>query len=82
MFEQFHFQVETDIIFDIKMVVTDKLNRRGGLGTDLLRRSVQLANSLGYKASGFYICVRWLVLGTFLLEASKSMPDTWLVFFG
>jgi len=43
-------QVGTDIIFDIKMVATDKNNRRGGLGTDLLRRSVQLATSLGYKA--------------------------------
>ncbi|XP_023320089.1 dopamine N-acetyltransferase [Eurytemora carolleeae] len=43
-------QMETDIIFDIKMVATDKLNRKCGLGTDLLRRSVQLAQSLGYKA--------------------------------
>ena len=42
-----------DIIFDIKMVATDKQNRRGGLGTDLLRRSVQLANSLGYKVSKY-----------------------------
>ena len=42
----------TDIIFDIKMVATDKNNRRGGLGTDLLRRSVQLASSLGYKVGG------------------------------
>jgi len=42
--------METDIIFDIKMVATDKLNRKCGLGTDLLRRSVQLAQSLGYKA--------------------------------
>ena len=36
-------------MFDIKMVTTDKNNRRSGLGTDLLRRSVQLAASLGYK---------------------------------
>lgn len=36
-------------MFDIKMVTTDKGNRRSGLGTDLLRRSVQLASSLGYK---------------------------------
>ena len=36
-------------MFDIKMVTTDKNNRRSGLGTDLLRRSVQLAGSLGYK---------------------------------
>merc|ERR1711874_53594 len=43
-------KVEGDIMFDIKMVTTDKNNRRSGLGTDLLRRSVQLAASLGYKA--------------------------------
>ena len=36
-------------MFDIKMVTSDKNNRRSGLGTDLLRRSVQLAASLGYK---------------------------------
>ena len=36
-------------MFDIKMVTTDKNNRRSGLGTDLLRRSVQLAASLGYR---------------------------------
>ena len=40
-------------MFDIKMVTTDKSNRRSGLGTDLLRRSVQLATSLGYKV-GWY----------------------------
>lgn len=38
-------------MFDIKMVTTDKGNRRSGLGTDLLRRSVQLASSLGYKVT-------------------------------
>ena len=38
-------------MFDIKMVTTDKGNRKVGLGTDLLRRSVQLAQSLGYKVS-------------------------------
>ena len=42
-------QVEGNIMFDIKMVTTDKTQRRSGLGTDLLRRSVQLAASLGYK---------------------------------
>ena len=46
-------QVEGNIMFDIKMVTTDKSNRRAGLGTDLLRRSVQLAASLGYKASRY-----------------------------
>jgi len=43
-------EVGADVIFDIKMVATDKSNRRCGLGTDLLRRSVELAHSLGYKA--------------------------------
>ncbi len=38
------------VLFDIKMVTTDKQNRRSGLGTDLLRRSVDLARSLGYSA--------------------------------
>ena len=42
-------EVEGDMMFDIKMVTTDKNQRRSGLGTDLLRRSVQLAASLGYK---------------------------------
>jgi len=37
------------IVFDIKMVTTEKLSRRSGLGTDLIRRSVELAKSLGYK---------------------------------
>jgi hypothetical protein len=32
-------------------VTTDKNNRRCGLGSDLLRRTVQLAQSLGYKVS-------------------------------
>jgi GNAT superfamily N-acetyltransferase len=44
-------QLNTEIIFDIKMVTTDKNNRRCGLGSDLLRRTVQLAQSLGYKVS-------------------------------
>ncbi len=43
-------QLETDLIFDIKMVTTDKEQRRGGLGTDLLGRSLSLAKTLGYKA--------------------------------
>lgn len=42
--------METDIFFDIKMVTTDKTKRRGGLATDLLRRSVELARNLGFKA--------------------------------
>lgn len=42
--------METDVFFDIKMVTTDKKQRRGGLATDLLRRSVELARNLGFKA--------------------------------
>ena len=34
----------------LRMVTTDKLNRRGGLGTDLLRRSVEMARKLGFRA--------------------------------
>ena len=45
-----HDELGGEAIFDIKMVTTDKLNRRSGLGTDLIRRSVELARSLGYKA--------------------------------
>ena len=47
---QIYDELDTDTLFDIKMVTTDKQNRRGGLGTDLLRRSVELARRLGYKA--------------------------------
>lgn len=43
-------EMETDMFFDIKMVTTDKTQRRGGLATDLLRRSVELARNLGFKA--------------------------------
>ena len=43
-------EMESDVIFDIKMVTTDKNQRRGGLATDLLRRSVELARNLGFKA--------------------------------
>jgi len=43
-------EMETDVFFDIKMVTTDKLQRRGGLATDLLRRSVELGRNLGFKA--------------------------------
>jgi hypothetical protein len=42
--------METDVFFDIKMVTTDKNQRRGGLATDLLRRSVELGRNLGFKA--------------------------------
>ena len=49
-------------MFDIKMVTTDKSNRRAGLGTDLLRRSVQLAASLGYKASRYVQIVQIYLL--------------------
>ena len=42
--------METDVFFDIKMVTTDKQQRKGGLATELLRRSVELARNLGFKA--------------------------------
>lgn len=53
-------EMETDVVFDIKMVTTDKNQRRGGLATDLLRRSVELARNLGFKA------VKTEATGTFL----------------
>ena len=40
----------TEVFFDIKIVTTDKSNRKRGLGTDLIRKSVELARSLGMKA--------------------------------
>ena len=43
-------QMETEIFFDIKMVTIDKTQRRGGLATDLLRRSVELARNLGFRS--------------------------------
>ena len=43
-------KLDTNIIFDIKIVTTDKNNRRGGLAEDLLYRSVELARVLGFKA--------------------------------
>ncbi len=41
--------LDTDTLFDVKIVSSDKHNRRGGLGTDLLRRSTDLAKVLGFK---------------------------------
>ena len=41
--------LDTSIFFDIKMVATDKDNRKGGLAKDLLQRSVDLARVLGFK---------------------------------
>ena len=60
-----YIEMETDVFFDIKMVTTDKTQRRGGLATDLLRRSVELARNLGFKAvkteaTGMYVCPFWL----------------------
>ena len=43
-------EMETDVFFDIKMVTTDKQQRKSGLATELLRRSVELARNLGFKA--------------------------------
>jgi hypothetical protein len=33
------------------MVTTEKHNRKGGLGTDLLKKSVELARTMGFKAA-------------------------------
>ena len=38
----------TNIFFDIKMLATDRNNRKGGLAKDLLERSVLLAKALGF----------------------------------
>ena len=40
---------DTNIFFDIKMLATDKNNRKGGLAKDLLQRSVMLAKVLGFN---------------------------------
>ena len=42
-------EVGSDVLFDVKIVATDKFNRKGGLGTDLLRRSMELARVLDFK---------------------------------
>ena len=52
--------MNTNKFFDIKMVTTDKRNRKGGLAKDLLQRSVELARVLGFstiktEATGNYI---------------------------
>jgi len=39
----------SDVLFDVKIVTTNRFNRKGGLGTDLLKRSVELARVLGFK---------------------------------
>jgi len=41
---------KTDKMFDIKMLAVAPEARGRGLGTDLIRRSVQLASCLGFKA--------------------------------
>ncbi len=40
---------ESDVLFDVKIVTTNRHNRKGGLGTDLLRRSFRLAQILDFK---------------------------------
>merc|ERR1711962_402682 len=50
---------DTNIFFDIKMLATDKNNRKGGLAKDLLQRSVMLAKVLVFnviktEATGLY----------------------------
>ena len=42
-------KMETETLFDIKMVTTDKHNRKAGLGTELLKRSMEFAQVLGFK---------------------------------
>ena len=42
--------LNTNILFNIKMVTIDKHKRRGGLAKDLLQRSVSLARTLGFTA--------------------------------
>ena len=68
-----YIEMETDVFFDIKMVTTDKTQRRGGLATDLLRRSVELARNLGFKAvkteaTGMYV-VRAIITRSWLETA-------------
>lgn len=43
-------QFNTNTLFTIKMVSTDKVNRKAGLGSELLRRSMDLSKALGFKA--------------------------------
>lgn len=52
-------ELNSDCLFDIKMISAEKHHRKGGLATDLLRRSVDLAKCLGFKgvkteATGLY----------------------------
>jgi len=44
-------QIGAKTLFDIKILATDKNNRRGGLGSDLLKRSVALGKCLGFKGA-------------------------------
>ena len=66
--------METDVFFDIKMVTTDKRQRRGGLATDLLRRSVELARNLGFKA------IKTEATGTTFLFAANPLFQRALIF--
>ena len=43
-------EIGTEFMFDIKLLTTDVGNRPAGLGRELLRRSVELAKVLGFKA--------------------------------
>ncbi len=40
-----------DTFFYVFIVTTDKNKRRGGLGKDLIRRSIELARALGFPAA-------------------------------
>ena len=74
-----YIEMETDVFFDIKMVTTDKTQRRGGLATDLLRRSVELARNLGFKAvkteaTGMYVLV--MATSSGILKAKQKLART------
>ena len=42
--------LSTSRFFDIKILTTSKVNRKGGLGRELIKRSIDLGRVLGFKA--------------------------------
>ena len=42
--------MSTSRFFDIKILTTSKVNRKGGLGRELIKRSIDLGRVLGFKA--------------------------------
>jgi len=72
-------QLNTDTLFTIKMVSTDKVNRKAGLGTELLKRSMDLSKTLGFKgikteATGLYSRKAFIKLG-FEVKAEYKYKD-------